>query len=69
MARGRLLDRPMYLGDDPAVSRTFRAESLRLLVAELGGFVGVRKYGLAAQVLGRRNTLLRSIQHDLANGT
>ena len=70
MARGRLLDRPLYLGDDPAaVARTFRAESLRLLVAELGGFVGVRKYGLAAQVLGRRNTLLRSIQHDLANGT
>ena len=27
------------LGDDPAaVARTFRAESLRLLVAELGGF-------------------------------
>ncbi len=43
MARGRLLDRPLYLGDDPAVSRTFRAESLRLLVAELGGLVGVRK--------------------------
>jgi hypothetical protein len=44
VARGRLLDRPLYLGDDPAaVARTFRAESLRLLVAELGGFVGVRK--------------------------
>ena len=42
--RSRLLDRPLYLGDDPAaVARTFRAESLRLLVAELGGFVGVRK--------------------------
>ncbi len=44
MARGRLLDRSLNLGDDPAaVARTFRAESLRLLVAELGGFVGVRK--------------------------
>ena len=47
VARGRLLDRPLYLGgDEPAaVARTFRTESLRLLVAELGGFVGVRKYG------------------------
>ena len=69
MARAQLLDRLLYLGDDPAVARTFRAESLRLLVAELGGFLGVRKYGLAAQVIGRRDTLLRSIQHDLANGT
>ncbi len=70
VARAQLLDRLMYLGDDPAaVARTFRAESLRLLVAELGGFLGVPKYGLAAQVIGRRDTLLRSIQHDLTNGT
>ena len=40
----KLLDRLLYLGDEPgAVARTFRAESLRLLVAELGGFLGVRK--------------------------
>lgn len=34
--------------------------------SQLGGFVRVRKYGLAAQVRGRRDTLPRSIQHDLA---
>jgi len=70
VARAQLLDRLSYLGDEPAaIARTFRAESLRLLVAELGGFLGVQKYGLAAQVIGRRDTLLRSIQHDLTDGT
>ena len=70
VARAQLLNRLVYLGDDPAaIDRTFRAESLRLLVAELGGFLGVRKYGLPAQVIGRRDTLLRSIRHDLTNGT
>ena len=38
--RAHLLDRLLYLGNDPAaVARTFRAESLRLLVAEPGGFL------------------------------
>ncbi len=70
VARAQLLDRLLYLGDEPAaIARTFRTESLRLLVAGLGGFLGVPKYGLAAQVIGRRDTLLRSIQHDLTNGT
>lgn len=70
VARAQLLDRLLYLGDDPArIARTFKAESLRLLTAELGGFLGVPKYGLAAQLIGRRDTLLRSMQHDLTNGT
>ncbi len=70
VARAQLLDRLLYLGDDPArIARTFKAESLRLLTVELGGFLGVPKYGLAAQLIGRRDTLLRSMQHDLTNGT
>lgn len=70
VARAHLLDRLLYLGDDPArIARTFKAESLRLLTVELGGFLGVPKYGLAAQLIGRRDTLLRSMQHDLTNGT
>jgi hypothetical protein len=39
------------------------------MTAELDGFLGVPKYGLAAQLVGRRDTLLRSMQHDLTNGT
>ena len=70
VTRAQLLDRLLYLGDDPTrIVRTFKAESLRLLTAELGGFLGVPKYGLAAQLIGRRDTLLRSMQHDLTNGT
>jgi hypothetical protein len=70
VARAQLLDRLLYVGDDPvAVARTFRSESLRLLASELGLFLGVPKYGLAAQLIGRRDVLLRSIQHDLTNGT
>jgi hypothetical protein len=70
VARAQLLDRLLYVGDDPAaMARTFRAESLRQLASQLGLFLGVPKYGLAAQVIDRRDALLRSIQHDLTNGT
>jgi hypothetical protein len=70
VARAQLLDRLLYLGDDPArIARTFKAESLRLLTGELRGFLGVPRSGLAAQLIGRRDTLLRSMQHDLKNGT
>ena len=70
VARAQLLDRLLYLGDDPArIARTFKAVSLRLLTAELGGFLSVPKYGLAAKLIGRRDALLRSMQHDLTNGT
>ncbi len=42
-ARTQVLDRLLYLGNDPAaIARTFRAASLRLLVAELGGFSASR---------------------------
>lgn len=70
VARAQLLERALTLGDDPArLARVFKAESLRLLVEGLGGFTGVPKYGLAAQVIGRRDAILRSIGADLADGS
>lgn len=53
VARAQLLERLLFLGDDPvALARTFRAESLRRLGSDLGVFLGVPKYGLAVQLLG-----------------
>ena len=56
VARLDALDRAMALGDDALVlSRRFTAAGLQSVGAGLGVWMGANRYGLAAQVIGRRD--------------
>ena len=61
--------RAMALGDDAMVlSRRFTVAGLRSVGAGLGVWMGANRYGLAAQVIGRRDQLLRRLGEALDAG-
>lgn len=64
--RAQLYTRSTELGTDPTqLARTHRRDTLVDLARQWGAWRHGNKYALAAQVLGRRDQLLRSITADL----
>lgn len=60
------LHRSLYLGDDAvALARTMTVAGLLTLARPLGCWTGANRYGLAAQVLGTRDQLLRRLQAEI----
>jgi hypothetical protein len=66
VARLDALDRATALGDDAMVlSRRFTVSGLQSVGAGLGVWIGANRYGLAAQVIGRRDQRLRRLGEAL----
>jgi hypothetical protein len=69
VARLDALDRAIALGDDAMVlCRRFTVAGLRSVGAGLRVWMGANRYGPAAQVIGRRDQLLRRLGKALDAG-
>lgn len=60
------LHRALYLGDDPsALARTMTVAGLLTLARPMGCWTGANRYGLAAQIIGTRDQLVRRLQAEI----